>query len=67
MKHNIEKKMKTYLNNAVCMWIEQESSIHLKAVEKKYNDPAELTVEEAREIANGLIQLAEELENKEKV
>jgi hypothetical protein len=43
------------------MWIEQESSIHLKAV-SPHGDPIELTAEKAREIASALLQLAAELD-----
>jgi hypothetical protein len=44
------------------MWIEQESSIMLKAVVKKFNDPVELTANAAREIGMALIRLADELD-----
>ena len=43
------------------MWIEQDSSIHLKAV-SPYGDPIELTADDAREIATALLRLAAELD-----
>jgi hypothetical protein len=43
------------------MWIEEDSSIHLKAV-STHGDPIELTAEEARQIANALLRLAAELD-----
>ena len=45
----------------VYFWLEQESSIMLKAVSKA--DPVELTACEAREIAEALLFVAKELEN----
>ena len=41
-------------------WIEQESSIHLKAA-SKHGDPVELTAEEARELGQVLLELADRL------
>ena len=45
----------------VCARIEQESSIHLKAV-ALHGDPVELTAIEAREIATALLEAARKLE-----
>jgi len=45
----------------VYAWIEQESSIHLKAV-TPLGDPVELNAEEARALAEALIELAARLE-----
>jgi hypothetical protein len=45
----------------VYLWIEQESSIMLKAAVKECNDPVELTAEEAGNIAQSLLTLAEML------
>lgn len=45
----------------VYAWIEQESSIHLKSV-TKHGDPVELTADEARELGQVLIRLADKLE-----
>jgi hypothetical protein len=44
----------------VCAWIEQASSIHLRAADPS-GDPVELTAAEACEIAGALIRLAERL------
>jgi hypothetical protein len=46
-----------FASGDVCFWIEQESSIHLKAVDK-FSDPVELTEIEAREIAETLLKMA---------
>ncbi|HEV2609858.1 MAG TPA: hypothetical protein VGU61_06290 [Noviherbaspirillum sp.] len=44
-----------YENDEFRMWVEDEASIHIKAV-TKYGDPVELTFDEAEEIANALLQ-----------
>ena len=54
--------MKKFSDGDVYMWIEQDSSIYIKAVTQNFNDPVELTSEEAREIADGLLNLANELD-----
>ena len=43
------------------VWVEQESSIMLKAVTPT-GDPVELTAHEARELARALVEMAESLE-----
>jgi len=45
----------------VCCWLEQDSSIMLKAV-TGFGDPVELTADEARAVATALLTLAELLE-----
>jgi len=45
----------------ISCWLEHETSIMLKAV-TKFNDPVELTADEARDIANVLLSFAERLE-----
>lgn len=45
----------------VYCWLEQESSIMLKAV-TKFGDPVELTAEDARAIASTLLALAKRLD-----
>jgi hypothetical protein len=45
----------------VYCWLEQDSSIMLKAV-TRYGDPVELTAGEARDIAAALLILADRLE-----
>jgi len=46
----------------VYLWIEQESSIMLKAAVKNYNDPVELSADDARELAKMLLDAADELD-----
>jgi hypothetical protein len=48
----------------VYLWIEQGSSIHLKATHK--GDPVELTSSEARRLAETLIDMADELDRVDK-
>lgn len=45
----------------ITVWIEQETSIAIKAI-TEFNDPVELSGEEARELARTLIEYAEILE-----
>ncbi|PNV95375.1 hypothetical protein C1633_24915 [Pseudomonas protegens] len=45
---------------AVRLWIEQGSTIHLKAI-SQHNDPVELTAEQALELAQALQRLASRL------
>jgi hypothetical protein len=45
----------------VYFWLEQDSSIHLKAVSG--TDPVELTAHEAREIAAALLSTAQQLDD----
>jgi hypothetical protein len=47
--------------NDVQCWLDQESSIMLKAV-TRFGDPVELTAREARAIADSLINLASRLD-----
>ncbi len=42
----------------VTLWLEQGTSVHLRAVTKQ-GDPVELSVEEAKELAIELLRLAE--------
>ena len=46
-------------------WIEQESSIHVKAC-TVYGDPIELSTQEIREVIRLLAELADELERLDK-
>jgi hypothetical protein len=46
----------------VYAWVENNSSIHLKAV-TSFGDPVELSADEARAIAEGLLELAKRLES----
>ena len=45
----------------VYIWLEQNSSVMLKAV-TKFGDPVELTADDARAIATALLALAQRLE-----
>lgn len=50
-----------FVDGCVRFWIEQESSIQLKAV-TPHGDPVELTATEARNIATALLDVARKLE-----
>jgi len=54
-------KVAKFAGGEVYMWIEQGSSIHLKAA-SSYGDPTELTADDARKIAVALIELARQLD-----
>jgi hypothetical protein len=56
-----EHQVQSFADGEVRFWIEQESSIHLKAV-SAHGDPTELTAEDAREIAAALIAAAQKLD-----
>jgi hypothetical protein len=47
----------------VRLWVEQES-VHLKACDPLHADPAELTVESARELARLLLELADQIDDR---
>lgn len=46
----------------VYCWVEADSSIMLKAA-TKFNDPVELSADEAKDIAQALLKLADQLEH----
>lgn len=54
------------LDGEASVWIEQASSIHLKVVTES-GDPAELTWNEARELGELLVRLADEGERGEEL
>ena len=54
-------RVKKFSDGEVRLWIEQESSIHIKAV-TQYGDPVELTEHEAEELGKTLIEMARFLE-----
>jgi hypothetical protein len=56
-----EPNFQKFANDNVCFWLEQDSSIHLKAI-SPHGDPVELTANEARAIASGLISTAKKLD-----
>jgi hypothetical protein len=59
----MDEKPKPYLTpaNDVFLWIEQDSSIHLRA-KTSFGDPVELTAGNARDVAAALVKLANQLE-----
>jgi hypothetical protein len=54
--------VKKFSDGDVYLWIEQESSIHLKAV-TQHGDPVELTEREAEELGRTLIEMARYLDS----
>ena len=58
---SIESQVQKFAGGEVYFWLEQESSIHLKAV-SGHSDPVELTADEARGIAAALIATAQKLD-----
>jgi hypothetical protein len=59
---NEKHPIREFADGDVYFWIEQESSIHIKAADKNYGDPVELTATEARETGEALIETATQLE-----
>jgi hypothetical protein len=55
-----ECQVQKFAGGDVYFWLEQDSSIMLKATSK--GDPVELGAEEVREIAAALIEMAQKLE-----
>ena len=58
-----EKQIQEFAEGNVCFWLEQDSSIMLKAASK--GDPVELEAKEAREIGEALIVMAQNLDSLE--
>jgi hypothetical protein len=56
-----ENHVHSFAGGDVYLWLEQESSIHLKAASSGV-DPVELTAAEVREIGLALIALADQLD-----
>jgi hypothetical protein len=54
------KAVKSFSDGAVSFWIEQET-IHLK-VSEPHGDPIELTENEAKQLANALLEAVREIE-----
>lgn len=48
-------------DDSIIAWIEQEASIHLKAI-TFYGDPVELTTQEARILAKKLVEFADKID-----
>lgn len=60
---NDREKIYEFSAGKVCFWLEQESSIMLKAIDKKYGDPVELEADEAREIAKIFLKLSDYIDS----
>jgi len=58
---NTKHQVHSFIGGEVSFWIEQDSSIQLKAV-SSHGDPAEITAEDAREIAAALMAAAQQLD-----
>jgi hypothetical protein len=58
------RQIHTLCDGEVYFWIEQDSSIHLKALSGS-SDPVEMTFVQARELGRRLIELADEGERHE--
>ena len=56
-----KQQIQKFAGGDVYLWLEQDSSIQLKAASAN-GDPVELTVDEAREIASALIAAAQKLD-----
>jgi hypothetical protein len=56
-----EPEIQSFAEGDVYFWIEQGTSIQLKAV-SAHKDPVELTADDAREIASALMKAANELD-----
>lgn len=58
---NSDNKRVVLSDGEISVSVEQESSIHLKAV-SPFGDPVELNAEEAKELAALLLKFAEEID-----
>jgi hypothetical protein len=58
---SIKNQVHSFVGGEISLWIEQESSIHLKAA-SSHGDPVELTSEDARKIAVALMAAAQKLD-----
>lgn len=56
---DMNKDIKKFCNGQVVIWLEQDSSIMIKAVNKEYGDPVEMEADEAIELAKMLKDFAE--------
>ncbi|QQS07106.1 MAG: hypothetical protein IPK50_09465 [Fibrobacterota bacterium] len=54
--------MEKFDHDEIRVWIEQGTSIHIKAI-SPFGDPVELTEVDARNLASYLNRMADELEN----
>jgi hypothetical protein len=51
------------LNGDVCVWVEPEEGIYMRAGDSKSRDPVELTSEMAKELAVALLEMVAQLED----
>ena len=58
---SINKQVNQFSAGEVYFWLEQDSSIMLKA-QTAHGDPVELTADEARDIASALSAMAQKLD-----
>lgn len=56
-----EHQVQRFADGEVYFWIEQTSSIHLKAASPQ-GDPVELTAEEARKLVTALLEAAVQID-----
>lgn len=61
---NNERQVQRFAGGEVYLWLEQHSSIHLKAA-SAHGDPVELSSDEARAIALALMSAAQKLDANE--
>jgi len=61
---NPDRAVYQFSGGEVYFWIEQGTSIHLRA-RTQHGDPVELSSEEAREIAEMLMQSADEIDRQD--
>ena len=59
-----EKTIHNISDGEISLWIEQNSSIHIKAV-TQFNDPVELNLEEAKKMNELIEALIKELEQQQ--
>jgi hypothetical protein len=54
---NTDEEVVTLANGDIVLWVDDESSIHIKSV-TKFGDPVELNLEEVNELCDILRRLA---------
>jgi hypothetical protein len=54
--------IKNISDGDVCVWIEQEGSISIKAV-TSFGDPVELSTDEAKDLVDALLRFISEIES----
>lgn len=57
-----EESPKKYEEVVACWACEGKTSVHVKVIVLPYNDPVELTAEQARDFAQQLLKLADEVD-----